>query len=163
MADSHTDILTITHSQTSVTNQACVTSLPSRRVWVQVVGEMLQAMQVLLDRLSALQMMLLQKPVVSGHYTSAPYHNLLQPLDQYVRAVMESAVQLGALTAELLSERCTDASLEAVQAQIKQLEQLRWLSSPPSCCLHRMMLWFDGSMLGLSLFEAHVRQLEGLS
>ena len=123
---------------------------------------MLQAMQVLLDRLSALQMMLLQKPVVSGHYTSAPYHNLLQPLDQFVRAVMESAVQLGAFIAELLSERCTDASLEAVQAQIKQLEKLRWLSSPPSCCLHRMMLWFGGSMSGLSLFEAHVRQLEGL-
>lgn len=92
---------------------------------LQVVGETLRAMQVLLDRLSALQMMLLQKPVVSGHYTSAPYHNMLQPLDQYVRAVMESAVELGGLTAELLSERCSEASLEAVQAQIKQLELLR--------------------------------------
>ncbi|DBA72154.1 TPA: hypothetical protein ACH3X2_010874 [Trebouxia sp. C0005] len=91
----------------------------------QVVRETLRAMQVLLDRLSALQMMLLQKPVVSGHYTSAPYHNMLQPLDQYVRAVLESAVRLGVLTAELLSEQCTDACLDAVQAQIKQLEALR--------------------------------------
>ena len=70
-------------------------------------------MQVLLDRLSALQMMLLQKPVVSGHYTSAPYHNMLQPLDQFVRGVLESAVRLGVLTAELLSEQCTDACLDA--------------------------------------------------
>ncbi len=90
-----------------------------------MVGETLRAMQVLLDRLSALQMMLLQKPVVSGHYTSAPYHNMLQPLDQFVRAVLESAVRLGVLTAQLLSEQCTDACLDAVQAQIKQLEALR--------------------------------------
>ena len=40
---------------------------------VQVVKQVLQAMRVLLDRLSALQMMLQQKPVVSGHYTAAPY------------------------------------------------------------------------------------------
>ncbi len=90
-----------------------------------MVGETLRAMQVLVDRLSALQMMLLQKPVVSGHYTSAPYHNMLQPLDQFVRAVLESAVRLGVLTAQLLSEQCTDACLNAVQAQIKQLEALR--------------------------------------
>ena len=40
---------------------------------LQIVNETLQAMRVLLDRLSALQMMLQQKPVVSGHYTAAPY------------------------------------------------------------------------------------------
>lgn len=40
---------------------------------LQIVNETLQAMTVLLDRLSALQMMLQQKPVVSGHYTAAPY------------------------------------------------------------------------------------------
>lgn len=102
---------------------------------VQIVGETLRAMQVLLDRLSALHMMLLQKPVVSGHYTSAPYHNMLQPLDQFVRAVMESAIKLGALTAELLSEGCTDASFKAVQAQIKQLELLRYVLRHSGHCL----------------------------
>lgn len=55
----------------------------------------------------------------------SPYHNMLQPLDQFVRAVLESAVRLGVLTAQLLSEQCTDACLDAVQAQIKQLEALR--------------------------------------
>ena len=105
---------------------------PYTRFWPslllpQVVGETLVAMQVLLDRLSALQMMLLQKPVVSGHYTSAPYHNMLQPLDQFVRAVLESAARLGLLTAQLLSEQCTDMCLDAVQAQIKQLEALRFV------------------------------------
>ncbi len=50
---------------------------------------------------------------------------MLQPLDQFVRAVLESAVRLGVLTAQLLSEQCTDACLDAVQAQIKQLEALR--------------------------------------
>ena len=82
-------------------------------------------MQVLLDRLSALQMMLLQKPVVSGHYTAAPYHHLLQPINQDVRKVLHSVGRLGALTAELLSEQCTAGSLTAVQAEIGQLEQLR--------------------------------------
>lgn len=72
--------------------------------------------------------MLLQKPVVSGHYTSGPYHNMLQPLDHFVRAVLESAVRLGVLTAQLLSEQCTDACLDAVQAQIKQLEALRFVT-----------------------------------
>lgn len=82
-------------------------------------------MQVLLDRLSALQMMLMQKPVLSGQYTSAPYHHMLQPLDSFVMAVLESAVKLGAHTAEMLSEKCTPASLDAVHAEIKQLEVLR--------------------------------------
>jgi len=45
-----------------------------------------------------------------------------------VRAVLESAVRLGVLTAQLLSEQCTDACLDAVQAQIKQLEALRCVS-----------------------------------
>ena len=92
---------------------------------MQIVGQTVSAMQVLLDRLSALQMMLLQKPVVSGHYTSAPYFYLLQPIDQDVRNVMVSVGRLGALTAELLSERCSEGSLKAVQGEIAQLEQLR--------------------------------------
>ena len=92
---------------------------------LQVVGETLRAMQVLLDRLSALQMMLVQKPVLSGRYTSAPYHHMLQPLDLFVMAVMDSVVKLGALTAELLSEKCTQASLDAVHTEIKQMEVLR--------------------------------------
>ena len=82
-------------------------------------------MQVLLNRLSALQMMLLQKPVVSGRYTSAPYHNLLQPIDQDIRSVLQSVVQLGSLTAELLSERCSAESLRAVQGRIAALQQHR--------------------------------------
>lgn len=92
---------------------------------MQIVGQTVQALQVLLDRLSALQMMLLQKPVVSGRYTSAPYHNLLQPIDQDIRSVMNSVGRLGELTAQLLSESCSGKSLKAVQEAIPQLEQHR--------------------------------------
>ena len=94
-------------------------------VAMQIVGGIVQAMQVLLDRLSALQMMLLQKPVVSGRYTSAPYFYLLQPIDQDIRSVMGSAGRLGGLTAELLSDSCSEGSLKAVQHEIARLEQLR--------------------------------------
>ncbi|KAL0018489.1 hypothetical protein WJX79_004766 [Trebouxia sp. C0005] len=94
-------------------------------VMPKVVGATLRAMQVLLDRLSALQMMLMQRPVLSGQYTSAPYHHMLQPLDSFVMAVMNSAIKLGGVTAEVLSERCTQASLDAVHAEIRQLESLR--------------------------------------
>ena len=94
---------------------------------MQIVTELLQAMQTLLDRVSALEMMLHQKPVVSGRYTSAPYHNVLQSLEPISTAVTESTVQLGALTAELLSERCSNATLEAVQGQIQQLEHQRYV------------------------------------
>lgn len=94
-------------------------------VMPKIVTELLQAMQTLLDRVSALEMMLHQKPVVSGRYTSAPYHNVLQALEPISTAVTESTVQLGALTAELLSERCSNATLEAVQGQIQQLEHQR--------------------------------------
>lgn len=92
---------------------------------MQIVGQTVQALQVLLDRLSALQMMLLQKPVVSGHYTSAPYNSLLQPIDGDLRKVLGSMAHLGELTAQLLSESCSAESLKAVQEGIAQLEQLR--------------------------------------
>ena len=107
---------------------------------LQVVGATLRAMQVLLDRLSALQMMLMQRPVLSGQYTSAPYHHMLQPLDSFVMAVMNSAIKLGGVTAEVLSERCTQASLDAVHAEIRQLESLRYV--PHATARKRVLLKF---------------------
>lgn len=44
-------------------------------------------MQVLLDRLSALRMMLEQKPVVSGRYTTAPYVSNIISTRAWVLAV----------------------------------------------------------------------------
>ena len=53
-------------------------------------------------------------------------HNMLHPLDPFLRPVMEAAVQLGVLTAELLSERCNNQSLHHVADQVKHLQGLRY-------------------------------------
>ena len=39
------------------------------------------------DRLAAVELMLLQKPIVSGHYTGHAYKNFLLPLDKGFRKV----------------------------------------------------------------------------
>lgn len=56
-------------------------------------------------------------------------HNMLHPLDPFLRPVMEAAVQLGLLTAELLSERCNKQSLQNVADQVKHLQELRYVVS----------------------------------
>ena len=89
---------------------------------MQIVTELLQATQVLLDCVSALEMMLHQKPVVSSHYTSQDL-TCVHRLAPSSTTVIASTVQLGALTAGLLSERRSNATLEAVHGQIQLLEQ----------------------------------------
>jgi hypothetical protein len=43
--------------------------------------------QVMQDRLAAVELMLLQKPIVSGHYTGHAYKTFLLPLDKGFRKV----------------------------------------------------------------------------
>ena len=52
-------------------------------------------------------------------------HNMLHPLDPFLRPVMEATVKLGLLTAELLSERCKRQSLQDVKVHVRHLQELR--------------------------------------
>lgn len=54
-------------------------------------------------------------------------HNMVQPLDPFLRPAFVAAVQLGQLTAELLSERCSTQTLQAVREQVYTLQELRWV------------------------------------
>lgn len=44
-------------------------------------------LQVLQDRLAAVELMLMQRPIVSGYYTGHAYKNFLLPLEKGFRKV----------------------------------------------------------------------------
>lgn len=50
--------------------------------------------QALQDRLAAVELMLLQKPIVSGRYTGHAYKNFLLPLDKGFRKVCARQVSM---------------------------------------------------------------------
>lgn len=52
-------------------------------------------MQVLLERIAALEAMTQQAPIVSGSYTPAPFLHLAQPLHSHMSAAMQSQLRLG--------------------------------------------------------------------
>ncbi len=58
-------------------------------------------MQVMQDRLAAVELMLLQKPIVSGHYTGHAYKNFLLPLDKGFRKVCTRHVPPSPLASSL--------------------------------------------------------------
>lgn len=45
--------------------------------------------QLFQDRLEAVEVMLLQKPIVSGRYTAYAFHHFVLPLDPHFRAVWQ--------------------------------------------------------------------------
>lgn len=49
--------------------------------------------QVVQDRLAALELMLLQKPIVSGQFTSHAFRHFVVPLDPYFRKVIARCAQ----------------------------------------------------------------------
>ena len=52
-------------------------------------------LQVMLERIAALEAMLQQAPIVSGRFTPAPYLYLAKPLHQDMSAAVTAASQLG--------------------------------------------------------------------
>lgn len=52
-------------------------------------------LQVMLERIAALEAMLQQAPIVSGRFTPAPYLYLAKPLHQDMSAAVAAASQLG--------------------------------------------------------------------
>ena len=78
------------------------------------------AWQVLLDRLAAQELMLLQRPVISGRYSGSPFVNMLSgPLDQALRTLFSRLVHMGELVQSVLSEEP-----RSDRAQVSQLEEV---------------------------------------
>lgn len=92
-----------------------------------IVNQLVKAMQVLLDRLAAQELMLLQRPVISGRYSASPFVNMLSgPLDEALRPMFVQLVRLGELVCCLLSEEShshadqlaqLDSVLHSIEAQ----------------------------------------------
>ena len=85
-------------------------------------------LQVLLDRLAAQELMLLQRPVVSGRYSGSPFVNmLLGPLDEALRSLFAQLVQLGELVCSTLSEEpdAHESQLAEIESTIQKLEAQR--------------------------------------
>ena len=53
------------------------------------------AMDTLLLRLTAVEAMVMQKPIITGRYTGSPWLNLAQPLSELVGQQMDDLVALG--------------------------------------------------------------------
>ena len=53
------------------------------------------AMDTLLVRLTAVEAMVMQKPIISGRYSESPWINLAQPLSELVQQQMSDLVALG--------------------------------------------------------------------
>ena len=86
-----------------------------------------------MDKLAAQELMLLQRPLVSGSYSGSPFVNMLSgPLDEALRPLFAQLVQLGELVSNTLSEESgTQADqLAGIQSTIHGLEAQRQVSTP---------------------------------
>ena len=90
-------------------------------------------LQVLLDRLAAQELMLLQRPVISGRYSASPFINMLSgPLDEALRPMFAQLVHLGELVCCLLSEesRSHADQLAQVDSVLHSIEAQRYAFKP---------------------------------
>lgn len=83
--------------------------------------------QVVLDRLAAQELVLLQRPVISGHYSGSPFVNMLSgPLDASLRALFRQVVHMGQLVQRILSEEAEAEHLTELDTAIKAIDQARY-------------------------------------
>ena len=83
-------------------------------------------MQVLLDRLAAQELVLLQRPVISGHYTGSPFVNMLAgPLDGSLRALFKQVLHVGELVQHALSEESEAGQLAELDTAVQAVEDAR--------------------------------------
>ncbi|BDA49627.1 hypothetical protein COCOBI_14-2470 [Coccomyxa sp. Obi] len=90
-----------------------------------IVNDTLSGLQVLQDRLAAVELMLMQRPIVSGYYTGHAYKNFLLPLDKGFRKVCARALELGSIVEEVLSEEAEPKHLLQLQTAIDNLQNAR--------------------------------------
>ena len=88
---------------------------------------------MLLDRLAAQELMLLQRPVISGHYSGSPFVNVLSgPLDEALRPMFAQMAHIGSLVQSILSEDpdTGKGQLEGLDAALQNLEAQRYATRP---------------------------------
>ena len=92
------------------------------------------SLQVLLDRLAAQELMLLQRPVISGRYSASPFVNMLSgPLDEALRPMFVQLVRLGELVCLLSEESHSHADqLAQLDSVLHSIEAQRYAFNP--CC-----------------------------
>ena len=83
-------------------------------------------MQVLLDRLAAQELVLLQRPVISGRYSGSSFVNMLAgPLDNSLRALFKHVTHVGDLVQKILSEESAANMLAELDTAILAVEDAR--------------------------------------
>lgn len=93
---------------------------------------------MLLDRLAAQELMLLQRPIISGRYSGAPFVNMLSgPLDEALRPLFVKLVHMGELVQSILSEDpdSDEGQLPQLAKVIQDVEAHRYRQT--SLCKHR--------------------------
>ncbi|BDA49628.1 hypothetical protein COCOBI_14-2480 [Coccomyxa sp. Obi] len=90
-----------------------------------IVHQLLYSMQVLQDRLEAVELMLMQRPIVSGRFTGHAYRHFVQPLDAAFREVCSRVKKVGELVQAVLSESTHPGHLDELQEAVEQLKRAR--------------------------------------
>ncbi|KAK9831494.1 hypothetical protein WJX81_002371 [Elliptochloris bilobata] len=90
-----------------------------------IIHDTVACMQVLHDRLAALEMMLLQKPIVSGRYSGCIHRRFMLPLRPYYDFTLRRAVELGEAIQAVLAEDAGLGELVAAETAIDKLQQSR--------------------------------------
>ena len=73
--------------------------------------------------------MLLQRPVITGHYSGSPFVNVLSgPLDAALRSMFVQTAHIGSLVHSILSEDPDTGAgqLEGLDAALQKLEAQRY-------------------------------------
>ncbi|KAK9904804.1 hypothetical protein WJX75_002805 [Coccomyxa subellipsoidea] len=90
-----------------------------------IVHQLLYAMQVLQDRLEAVELMLMQRPIVSGRFTDYAHRHFVQPLDAPFRDVCARARKVGQLVEAVLSESTHPGHLDQLRQAVNDLQRAR--------------------------------------
>jgi len=90
-----------------------------------IVQQSIQLLQEGLDRLAAMELMLSQKPIISGRFTGAPWHYLHQPLLGLTKATSDRCVEMCAATARVMGEFPAQDDLEKLEHSIQGLLNAR--------------------------------------
>ncbi|KAK9816005.1 hypothetical protein WJX74_009869 [Apatococcus lobatus] len=90
-----------------------------------IVHRTIALVRVLADRLTAVEVMLQQKPIITGRFTSAPYERFMQPMEEELKAVGKAMVRLGEAVVAVLSERGSAREMTALQQAIDLVQDKR--------------------------------------
>ncbi|KAK9862353.1 hypothetical protein WJX84_000490, partial [Apatococcus fuscideae] len=90
-----------------------------------IVHRTFASMRVLADRLTAAEIMMQQKPIITGRYTSAPYQRFMLPMEAELKEVGQAMLGLGDAVVAVLSERGSAREMAALQQAIDVVQDRR--------------------------------------